>query len=542
MSHSNNKPKSVQNPGVRAKDHVYFQHGDDVRHGRVLACGAHGATVDCDGSTHRVTWDRVLGHKKRAKVAVRIVDQGEDGAIVEDERGRRQFLRNNDAGDEPKKEIDDMQKSGCPGTRMALLAKALAPGRAGLILKDTHDQAGHNVKRWMKNGEDPAAAEKPGKGEDGFPHPHGAAVRFKAGTLLGGGKIVARGRDGATIEDSSGRRHQVHWHEVTGKVEGPDEKKPDGSDKEEVKQIPPERFSAKSFAKAHDDPGASEESILKDFPPDTKGKIQQARERLAGIKQTQDEHMRGGRWSAERQKLHRDILVSGYEMDDPKTPGQKIKVPGILSAERIKAATPQEGQAPVFILLGGRGGSGKSSFDGEVYQSERCIVLDADHIKGLLPEYEGWNAHQVHEESSEMIESAMNYARILGVNVVLDATMKTTKSALEKVDAFKAAGYRTEAHYMHLPRQEAAKRAVGRFINGGVRGRFVPPEVVLSNTTNEGSFDEVRKKVDAWSFRDNNVPKGQPPVLVSQYGEPLMKRWKILHKSNIVVMLLMRRK
>ena len=123
MSPSKNK-QPAQNPGVRAKDHVYFQHGADVRHGRVLACGAHGATVDCDGSTHRVTWDRVLGHKQRAKVAVRVVDQGEDGAIVEDERGRRQFLRNNDAGGEPEKEVDDMQKSGNPGVKMALLVKA----------------------------------------------------------------------------------------------------------------------------------------------------------------------------------------------------------------------------------------------------------------------------------------------------------------------------------------------------------------------------------------------------------------------------------
>ena len=82
-------------------------------------------------------------------------------------------------------------------------------------------------------------------------------------------------------------------------------------------------------------------------------------------------------------------------------------VPGLLAPERIKAATPPPGQAPTFIALGGRGGSGKSSLNGLVYEESRAIVLDADHIKGMLPEYEGWNAHQVHEESSHVLESVL---------------------------------------------------------------------------------------------------------------------------------------
>ena len=72
----------------------------------------------------------------------------------------------------------------------------------------------------QKPGEKPEGkekAEKPDRANakaGGFPHEHGAAVRFKAGTLHGRGKIVARGRDGATVEDAQKRRHQVHWHEM----------------------------------------------------------------------------------------------------------------------------------------------------------------------------------------------------------------------------------------------------------------------------------------------------------------------------------------
>jgi hypothetical protein len=67
---------------------------------------------------------------------------------------------------------------------------------------------------------------------------------------------------------------------------------------------------------------------------------------------------------------------------------------------------------------------------------------------------------------------------------------------------------------MHLPRQEAARRAVDRFL--GPTGRYVPPGVVLKNTENEESFEKIKPLVDAWSFRDNNVPEGTPPTLISE--------------------------
>jgi predicted ABC-type ATPase len=214
-------------------------------------------------------------------------------------------------------------------------------------------------------------------------------------------------------------------------------------------------------------------------------------------------------------------------------------VPGILAPDRIAAATPKDGQAPTFIALGGRGGSGKSSLNGRVYEEQNAIVLDADHIKGMLPEYEGWNAHQVHEESSHVLESVLALAKALGVNVVLDATMKTGKSIEDKVDEFKGAGFRTEAHYMHLPRQEAAKRAVGRFLNGGEKGRFVPPEVVLGNNKNEENFDKIKHKVDAWSFHDNSGAKGDGPKLIAQKGEAGTVAKKPLIKSEQAPILLL---
>ena len=262
----------------------------------------------------------------------------------------------------------------------------------------------------------------------------------------------------------------------------------------------------------------------------TKANIKAAQDRLENIEQTIDKFQKEGHWTPERQALHRRILYDGVPGKDDK--GNPITIPGILSPERVKAARPAKGEKPAFIILGGRGGSGKSSFKGEVYEPDRCIVLDADHIKSMLPEYEGWNAAQVHEESGDLFDHIADFARIMGLNVVLDKTMKTAKSVVADVEKFKKSGYRTEAHYMHLPRQEAGKRAIQRFLDGGESGRYVPPEIVLGNTTNEDSFDQVKDKVDAWSFRDNNVAKGDKPIMISQKGEPGMKRKQFVSSSG----------
>jgi predicted ABC-type ATPase len=246
---------------------------------------------------------------------------------------------------------------------------------------------------------------------------------------------------------------------------------------------------------------------MSQFPPDTQTKVDSAVARLKSIEQTIDSQMKDGAWLPARQAKHREI----YDK--------------FMGDAARKAATPADGEKPTFTMLGGRGGSGKSWFKGNVYDPKKVILLDADAIKEMLPEYAGWNAFQVHEESSQILERMLDAARVQGLNVVLDATMKTGASAVEKIKTFKAEGFKTECHYMHLPRQEAAKRAVGRFINGGKEGkegRYVPVDAVLGNTKNEANFDDVSKLVDKWSFHDNNVPKGSPPKLISksQSAEP----------------------
>ena len=78
------------------------------------------------------------------------------------------------------------------------------------------------------NGNAPAKAEESGYGHHNMQE--GDSIGFKAGDFAGKGKIKSVGQDGATVTDQSGRDHQVHWNEVTGR--GGDDKQADVKEQE----------------------------------------------------------------------------------------------------------------------------------------------------------------------------------------------------------------------------------------------------------------------------------------------------------------------
>jgi len=273
-------------------------------------------------------------------------------------------------------------------------------------------------------------------------------------------------------------------------------------------------FLAANYGKRYTDESVTPESVLESFPKITKELMVKTNQKLAALTDTSVLHTVNGKYTPERLKLHDKILF------DPEK--------GILSKAAVKRATPAEGETPTMIILGGRGGSGKSSLNGKefpqakVYDDKKTLVLNNDDIKEMLPEFKGFNANQVHDESSFILERIIEAARAKKLNIVIDGTLKSGPRTIGYIDSFKGSGYRLEAHYMFLPKQEAAKRAVSRFLtkNNDGSGRYVPPEIIMSNTNNEKNFDDIRKAVDFWSFRDNNVERGEPPRLIAQGGKP----------------------
>ena len=223
---------------------------------------------------------------------------------------------------------------------------------------------------------------------------------------------------------------------------------------------------------------------LIDSTPGARKQVEEVRDRLAKGTPTIELHKKGGEWTPERQAVHRDVIDK------------------LVTAKGVAATTPAPGEKPVLHILGGRGGSGKGWFTGPhgTVDKSKALYLNSDDVKERLPEYQGWNAPLLHEESSYVGGKMEKFARERGLNVVIDATLKSGLTTKERIDQFKAAGYRIEGHYMHASPARAAERALGRFTRGmekNGKGRFVAPEYSLTSLTNEQSLTGTAR---TWIF------------------------------------------
>lgn len=341
----------------------------------------------------------------------------------------------------------------------------------------------------------------------------GETIEFNQNGHTLTGRVVAVGTSGVTVEgkgEAQGVRYQVR-NENIGNVK----ENADGT-------IPGKSFNAADYKSKFTDKNATNDQQGYDYIYKSLGDtgreaaavtVKRLEEQTKRMRKgdTQTRNTINGEYTPERKELHKAIIAS------------------ILSPEKIAACTPKNGEKPKFIMFGGRGGSGKSWFTdkdrakGEnrevMFDSDNYMILDADAIKEYLPEYEGWNAGEVHEESSYLNKEIKRQALEKGLNIIIDGTMNYNPSKPDKVKnemlEAKSKGYSLEAHYMFVPVQESAKRAINRFKsrNGDFSGRLVPMNVLMSMQDNEKSFDSVKDIVDDWSFRDN---QGKQPKLISK--------------------------
>lgn len=220
----------VRKPGVEIGDHVYFEHADGPRSGRVAAHGKHGCTIDCDGEHHKIKWERVLGHKKRAQQRYSVIDEGEDGMIVQDAAGQRRFLSVPPDASEDQLVMKSFNSNG----RIVLLVKSGESGtpfngRPGLTKKQIVDRTGRKQTKWVRAQQEQQQNRKPAANDEtAGDRPHasdtsneapsikaGDKVNFKAGDFEGSGEVVGTpGADGAHVKDASGRIHQVRHDEM----------------------------------------------------------------------------------------------------------------------------------------------------------------------------------------------------------------------------------------------------------------------------------------------------------------------------------------
>ena len=280
---------------------------------------------------------------------------------------------------------------------------------------------------------------------------------------------------------------------------------------------PGQKLPDKPFTSASDyyiagDTAVTEEGIMAALSVEDAAGIRHLEDLMSEVTPTFERFRNAqGVWTAERKLLHREIVRKVILGFDEKT--LAVNRSNILSNGLHKAKTASD-VAPVYTVLGGRSGAGKSfltSGKGPV-TARNTLIMDSDGIKTLLPEWKGWNAGELHLESSYLFDEITKIARRMNFNVVHDMTLKNARQAVTRMNLFSDAGYQLEGYYMYLPRHEAANRAVARAL--GAESRFVPLDILLTNTQNEIVFDQLRGSFRKWGMWDNLVPFGTDPKFV----------------------------
>ena len=247
---------------------------------------------------------------------------------------------------------------------------------------------------------------------------------------------------------------------------------------------------------------------------------------------------------AATQKLTRGVDSAWHHIvADPASPGGYRLTPErqkVWDAEISAhlAGVPTGRENPVFVMMGGGGGSGKGTLldsgklsgaipDGGMGKGEH-VKIDVDEIKGHFPEYgkmvdarkKTEVAAYVHEESSMLGKIIQDRAIGNNSHIVLDGTGDAGVDSLRaKLSGPKEAGYRLVGEYVTAPIRTGAREgdergAWERNINRAAtspRG-LVPAQALLTAHVSvsrivpdiAGDFDEFRLR-DTGSGRDGKV-------------------------------------
>jgi hypothetical protein len=180
------------------------------------------------------------------------------------------------------------------------------------------------------------------------------------------------------------------------------------------------------------------------------------------------QHSPKGKWTVSRAALHENFVAKALA-------GRK------RASDRIK---------PIAVLLIGTPGSGKTT-EGMKHTDGfgvDFVVINADDVKESLPEYRGWNAAALHEESSYVAEELIYRKAVADRHhIIFDLTGTNEVKMLGMVDNLDKMGYEIHVILVAIPAWMAAGRAWNRFCKvpfdknpNVMSGRFVPPEYVYN--------------------------------------------------------------
>ena len=220
-----------------------------------------------------------------------------------------------------------------------------------------------------------------------------------------------------------------------------------------------------------------------------------------------------GNYTPERQAVHQQILS---KMLNP-------------NATKKRSASGK----PVVVLLMGPPGAGKTTagqpaISGLGFDPKTDFtVVNADDVKAALPEYRGWNAGLVHEESSELAEGPLTQQAMQAQhNMIMDLTGANGDKMAQMVDNFAKAGYEAHMIQVTVPPAKIAQRVWDRFRGNAFgnkdlnaeHGRFVPPKYAFSHVDSkpDKSYETLKQHpaMQSWSKISTDVPRGTEPTLI----------------------------
>ena len=209
-------------------------------------------------------------------------------------------------------------------------------------------------------------------------------------------------------------------------------------------------------------------------------------EYVNSLEQTKSANQKDGKYTPSRKKLHGKII-------------EKFK-DGVVCIDNNK---------PIAILMGGSPASGKSTFlkkYAPYLLKDEILRIDADEVRAMLPEYEGWNASQTHLETKDIVNTLLS-DRTIGLpcetDIIYDGTMNSNKSYLPLIEVLRKLNYKIFVVYIDkVPKDVIVDRALNRYKSSG---RFVPLEVIDDFfDKGKSALNEIKKKVDGYMIVDGS--------------------------------------
>jgi predicted ABC-type ATPase len=181
---------------------------------------------------------------------------------------------------------------------------------------------------------------------------------------------------------------------------------------------------------------------------------------------------------------------------------------------------------PIAVFTGGSPGAGKTHFlrtHAQYLLSQDVFQLDADDIRSMLPEYEGWNANRTHNESQDIVNETLNKIGegTCRYDFIYDGTMNKANKYFTLIKRAKEMGFETFIIFVNIPFGVAKKRVLERYKK---TGRYVPISVLeefhqrLSSGKSRGldALDQLKPMVDGYI-----VVNGINGEIVERGGSPL---------------------